>query len=382
MRLLDAQQLAALDASADDMACAAFVRDCMHVQGVGAIRNVTTDLRVLDTGSHRFPVSVNSGHDARGNSYVVSPLTLYSAYADYELRKLPMAWLTWPLRWLVRLVGVGLSLGGVDRVVHINNWLLSTNLYPPDWRGEDLAEITRLMCTTWPAHTIGFRSLNGFSNAVLIERLRALGYVAVPSRQVYLFDGRAGAQAPFFQHHNTRLDAALWRQSSYQVVMGCDLADADYARLEHLYNLLYLDKYSPLNPQFTATWLRCGQHDGWLELRALRAPCGRIDGVVGWVRHADLLTAPIVGYDTALPRRLGLYRLLTYQCLQRAAELRLVLNFSSGAAHFKRLRGGVPEMEYSLLYVHHLPRPQQWMWRILAGLLRAIGVPLMRKLKL
>lgn len=386
MKLLSARQLAKRqwqsENQSESAACIDYVRDCIGVPGPHAIRNVATELCVLDTGTHQFPVSVNSGHEPAGNSYVVSPHTAYSSYAEDELRRLGMPVLTWPLRGLVRATSAWLCSAEVDRLVQINNWLLSTNLYPPDWQGEDLADITHFFTHRYPDHGIGFRSLNAFSNAGLMQKLQALGYLSIPSRQVYLFDGRAGANARFLQHHNTRLDARLLRNTPYRSVPGAALSDTDYARLEQLYNLLYLQKYCPLNPQYSATWLRCGQRDGWLELNALRGPDGRIDGVVGWFQGPGLLSAPIVGYDTQLPPRLGLYRLLTHLCLQRAAEQRVVLNFSSGAAHFKRLRGGQPEIEYSMVYVRHLSNSRQRVWRMLAKLLHGIGVPLMKKLKL
>jgi hypothetical protein len=380
MRLLSAEAYAA-DATAGDPRLAAFAR-----HAPGAIRNVATRLHVLDTGTYAFPVSVNDGGERAGdklaNSYVVSPLTAYTGYAEYELDQLGRPWLVWPLRGLARAVGGWLAAARIDRVVQVNNWLLSTNVYPEGWRGDDLPEMTRLLVDAFPDHAIGFRSLNRFSNGALIDRLLALGYIAIPSRQVYLFDARAGAAADFLRRHNTRLDAGLLRNTPYRRVAGNELDDTDYARLEQLYNLLYLDKYCPLNPQFGADWLRAGQRDGWLELSALRGPEGRIDGVLGWFGDARILTAPVVGYDTGLPQKLGLYRLITQLCLQEAARRRCLLNFSSGAAHFKRLRGGQPEIEYSLVHVRHLPPGRRRVWHGLAGLLQGIGVPLMRRLKL
>jgi len=157
---------------------------------------------------------------------------------------------------------------------------------------------------------------------------------------------------------------------------------ADFERIEQLYNLLYLDKYCTLNPHYSAQWLQRGHAEGWLELRALRNPEGRIDGALGWFANNSLISAPIVGYDTALPQRTGLYRQLTRLCLQEAVERRLVLNFSSGAAAFKRLRGGQPQIEYSLIQVAHLPLGRRLVWQLLSLLLTRIGVPLMRTLKL
>ena len=352
----------------------------------GLIRNVATQMFVLDDGEFAFPVSVNDG-GARAsgdlaNSYVVSPLTAYTGYADYEIDQLGSAWLSWPLRALTRVMGKWLIASRIDCVAQVNNWLLSTNVYPSNWLGEGLEEMTAQLVEAFPDHAIGWRSLNYFSNKGLIERLLALGYLAIPSRQVYLFDARVEATKEFQHRHNTRLDARMLRKTRYQFVSACDLEDSDFERLEHLYNLLYLQKYCPLNPQFTAEWMRRGHREGWLEIIALRTPEGRIDGVIGWFGSPQILTAPVVGYDTKLPQRIGLYRLITQLCLQEAIRRKCLLNFSSGAAHFKRLRGGHPEIEYSLVYVAHLSPKRRRVWRVLAAVLQGIGVPLMRKLKL
>lgn len=360
-----------------DPRVAAFLR-----HGPGAIGNVATRMRGLDTGSHLFPVSVNDGGERADNSYVVSPLTAYTGYADYEIGQLGRPWLAWPLHGLVRGLGGWLEAARIDRIVQVNNWLLSTNLYPTDWRGDDLAAITRLLVDSHPDHAIGFRSLNRRSNAELIDRLTALGYLAIPSRQVYLFDGRTGAASAYLRRRDTRNDARLLVRTAYRRVPGERLDEADFQRIEQLYALLYLDKYCPLNPQFSARWLHAGQRDGWLELTALATPEGRIDAVLGWFANAEVITTPVVGYDTALPQKLGLYRLIAQITLEETARRRGLLNMSAGAAEFKRLRGGQAEIEYSFVLVDHLPRARQRVWRALGHLLQGIGVPLMRRFKL
>lgn len=382
MRLISRNQFDDSSLAARDSSAVRFVNGCIEAPGIAAILNVETGMHILDTGIYAFPVSINMGNERADNSYVVSPLTAYTGYAKYELQRLSRPWLTWPLTGLVKGIAHQLKAAQIDRLVQVNNWLLSTNIYPADWQGDDLAEITELLLATHSDHAIAFRSLNRFSNATLLERLHSLGYLPIPSRQVYLFDAREGELAPFLGHHNTRIDASLLRRMPYEIVPGNELNDEDYPRLEQLYNLLYLEKYCRLNPQFSADWLRCGQRDGWLQLRALRSATGRIEGVLGWFANEHTLTAPIVGYDTALPLRYGLYRLLTRMCLQEAVERRCVLNFSSGAAHFKRLRGGQPEIEYSMVYVRHLSDDRRRAWQMLSRMLHGIGLPIMRAFKL
>ncbi|MDW3714291.1 MULTISPECIES: hypothetical protein [unclassified Pseudomonas] len=378
MRLLPAAELSG-EPAADESLARKYVKACA---GMTLIGNVSAELALLDTGTQQFPVSITDGGEPDGNCYVVSPRTAYSGYAREEIRRLGKPWLTWPLTLLTLAVDRLLRLARVDRLVQVNNWLLSTNLYPAEWGTAELPAITALLREAFPDSGFGFRSLNDFSNREMRLCLESLGYLSIPSRQVYLFDGRAGGQAPFLRHHNTRMDATLLRRSPYEVVPGSRLDDADLQRIEHLYNLLYLDKYCRLNPHYNAQWLKRGRDEGWLELRALRSPEGRIDGALGWFANATLISAPIVGYDTALPQRAGLYRQLTRLCLQEAVERRVVLNFSSGAAGFKRLRGGQAEIEYSLIHVAHLPWHRRLVWTLLSRLLHGIAVPLMKKLKL
>ncbi|CAI8738591.1 hypothetical protein [Pseudomonas serbica] len=379
MKLLFEDQLLNQPTHPEDSIAHRYVRACAE----GAlIANVCTRMALLDTGAQQFPVSITEGIEPGDNCYVVSPQTAYSGYAREELKRLGKPWLTWPLKLMTQGVDRLLSAAKVDKLVQVNNWLLSTNLYPADWSVSDLPAITELLRRTFPDHGFGFRSLNDFSNQELRQHLETLGYLSIPSRQVYLFDGRAGAQAPFLKHHNTRLDATLLRRSPYEVVPGTALSDADYQRIEHLYNLLYLDKYCTLNPHYSAQWMQRGQHEGWLELRALRSPEGRIDGALGWFANSTVISTPIVGYDTSMPQRAGLYRLLTHLCLQETVERRQVLNFSSGAAEFKRLRGAQPQIEYSMIHVAHLSMGRRLVWTMLSRLLHGIGVPMMRKLKL
>ena len=377
VRLVDPYQIEATGLSDWNRQSLAYAR-----YAASNIGNVVTRLRLLDTGDHLMPVSVNEGSERTNNSYVVSPLTTYTGYADYEIGKLDRPWLASPLRPLVRGVGGWLERACIDRIVQVNNWLLSTNLYPSGWDGVDLPVITRLLVDAYPDHAIGFRSLNRYSNADLIKQMEALGYLAIPSRQVYLFDGCDGPSAPYLRRRDSRSDTRLLARTGYVQVPGDALVDADYPRLEQLYNLLYLEKYCPLNPHFSADWMRVGQRDGWLRLTALRSPAGRIDAVLGWVANELILTTPVVGYDTSLPQKLGLYRLISQISLEEAARRRGLLNMSAGAADFKRMRGGQPEIEYSLVLVNHLPRKRQRVWRVLGSLLHAVGVPIMRKLKL
>lgn len=366
-----------------------YVRDFNSHLSKDYIANLNTKLLLLNAGDEYFPVSINSGKEkiASGekNSYVVSPITTYIDYAQVEIAALNKFWLTWPLSILVMLIGFALRLARIDRIIHINNWLLSTNLYTTTYFHNGVKKIEQLkefFIAAYPKFAISFRSLNEISNQRTIEELQSAGFIAIPSRQVYLFDGSAGKDASFWKKHNTQIDAKALAKMPYQLCDGSEFSAEDFQRCEQLYRLLYIDKYSSLNPQYSSQWLAAGQEHGWLKLMGLRNTQGKLEGVVGFFENDHIITAPIVGYNTTLPTKEALYRRLTQLCLQRAIAQKKLLNFSSGAAKFKRLRGGVPAIEYTMVYVAHLNFYSRWCWQSLGYILHKIAVPLMKRWQL
>jgi hypothetical protein len=271
-------------------------------------------------------------------------------------------------RWLHR--------AELDQVVILNNWLLSTNLYP----ATDTIDLTAVMASCrsrWPQHAIWFRSLNTIQHADWLARLAAAGFDLIPTRQVYLFRDIDGNK-----HKNLRRDFKLLRTMPLIQVNHGDFNDADFTRCERLYAQLYLDKYSRLNPQYTAAFMKTWHNAGLLEFTGFRDSSGHLCAVVGVFGQGPLLTVPIVGYDTTWPQSAGLYRLLMAHVLQMTLERDAELNLSAGAASFKRLRGGQPAIEYSAAFSRHLPLTTQRTLGALRILTTKLGVPIMQRFQL
>jgi hypothetical protein len=114
----------------------------------------------------------------------------------------------------------------------------------------------------------------------------------------------------------------------------------------------------------------------------MRGGHGVLDGVLGLFIVDGVVTAPIVGYETKRDRRLGLYRLLMTLVFEFALKESHRINLSSGAAEFKRLRGGQPVIEYSAMFDRHLSPVRRGAVSALAAVVNGLGVPLMRRLKL
>ncbi|WP_204310158.1 hypothetical protein, partial [Enterobacter cloacae] len=80
-----------------------------------------------------------------------------------------------------------------------------------------------------------------------------------------------------------------------------DMCAADAERIAELYHLLYVGKYSPLNPVFSAAWVLMTWRDGTLRYRGVRNADGTLLAVAGSLVRGNVLTPPVVGYDTVRP---------------------------------------------------------------------------------
>ncbi|PYI55507.1 GNAT family N-acetyltransferase [Paenibacillus flagellatus] len=344
------------------------------------VPNIKADLYALRLNDTVLPVTVNDTE--YDNSYVCSPYTHYASYARQELYLLRSGAARFWLRGATHALALLLKASRFNRAVHVNNWLLSTNLYP-ELGADETEEAFRLLLARFPQHTIVFRSLCRTINGDLMDRLQRRGFRLVPSRQVYLWRG-SGPLAPNAKARwLLKRDYALLDKHGYEPVGPESLKPEDMPRLAELYRALYLDKYSYYNPQFGDAFFELVRSGKLLELHALRhKESGRLDAVLGCYDRGGVMTTPVFGYDTSLPQQTGLYRMLSAVLLDIAAAKGLLLHESSGAAQFKRNRGAVAEIEYSAVYDRHLPVDRRMGWFVLERLLNGVGVPLMEKYKL
>ncbi len=337
------------------------------------IRNVETDCWVVSTMRAAFPVSINN--DEYENAYVCSLYTAFIPYAYQEVEKVPNFLLKIFLRGIIFLFNHILKIIKINRVVQINNWMLSTNLYLKD-RYDDLDELTTQVLSVFPDHYILFRSLNKYTNEPIIERLKDVGYVPIPTRQVYLFDPKKNN---FKDKYNNKLDAKLVSRKGYILVEHDSFQQSDFGRIGSLYNKLYLDKHSQHNPAFTSRILAYWHKTNSIQYYGLRNQSGQLDGFIGIFEKNGVLTAPIVGYDTALPQKEGLYRQLMSIVIQKSIMENKLLNLSSGASGFKRLRGGVPEIEFAMIYVKNQAFYARWTIMLISTILHRLGIFIMRR---
>ena len=341
------------------------------------MRNVEAEVALLRLDDLALPLTINRAE--YGNSYVCSPYTHYVTYCREELR------IVGPLpgeRLLgagLGVLGLGLRAGSINAAVCVNNWLLSTNLYPAIDAAQ-VAAITAALVARFPDRALVWRSVAPALHPSLARALSNAGYRLATSRRVYLLDPRT--RAPFTSASYKR-DRKRLRESGYRVVTPADLHPRDLPRLVELYDALYLAKYSRLNPQFTERFLEQALRHETLTLRALREPeSGRLDAVLGCFARGGVLTTPLFGYDDQVPQQVGLYRMLNVVLTHLARDRGLLLHQSSGVGHFKRSRGARPHLEFSAVYTRHLGARQRAAWATLAGLANRVGAPLLERYRL
>jgi len=335
------------------------------------IANLRTEVLGLRSGERIFPVTVNQAE--YGDAYVCLPHTAYALYAKAELRLVDAGPWAPALGLLADAAGVVLKAIRANRIVHFGNWMLSTNLHG-GWDGAEIAEIRATLTGRFPDHILAVRSINAWSDAALARRLCEDGWLMLPSRQIWVTDDLDRDWAP---RRDTRRDLDLLDRTPYRVTGLQALEPGDAERIAQLYAMLYLDRYSSLNPAFTPAFIEMTHREAIFHYRGLRDSDGVLAAVVGCFIRGGVLTTPIVGYDTARPASDGLYRMASVLLAQMARERGLRLNGSAGAADFKRYRGARPVVEYSALYVKHLPWTRRAALSGIEQILNRLAVPLM-----
>lgn len=335
--------------------------------------NLDTRCAFLRVGELELPLTVNEAE--WGNSWVCSPYTHYVSYATEEIRGATGRCVAAGASAPLAVLGAWFRHSGLNNVVMVNNWLMSTNPWPR-WTGEGLVGAVDVLRGLWPRHTIVFRSLNEAEDLPLLVALERLGARVIPSRQVWLFEPKSEAVR---RSTNLRHDRQLLHRDDLQIVPHEELTAGDFPRLTALYHQLYLEKHSRHNPAYTAEWLRHLWASRLLRFTALREPGVGLVGVEArGVLHGTMVS-PVVGYDLSRPRALGLYRRLAAIPVLAARDADVPLNLSAGVGRFKATRGGRPVMEYLGVVDSHLPLGRRAPWSVVEGVSRHVLAPVVRR---
>jgi hypothetical protein len=347
------------------------LREVARLGAPAMVSNVATRFSTLEVAGRTMPVTVDDG--ALGGSYVCSPHSAYVLYARAELALLKVGWASYPSRAALCALDLVLRAARINRIAHLGNWLLSTNLHG-GWRGEGVKSAREELAEAHPDHLIGIRSVDDWSSPGLRDSLEADGWILVPSRQIWVVDD---LQRDWTRRNDFGNDRRLLARSAFALRDLGKVEAADAVRIAELYAMLYVGKYSALNPILTPAFIQASAESGMMSYRVALDPGGTIVAVAGMWERGGVMTPPVVGYDTARPRREGLYRITTWMFMERALESGWRLHGSAGAAHFKRLRGARPAIEWNAYHAAHLRPGRRKAVQALASTLKRFVVPVM-----
>lgn len=337
------------------------------------IENVDTKLLVLKIDDLVLPITVNDAE--YHNCYVCSPYGQYVAYAKESLAPVKSKLIRKSILSLLWGLGKLLRLGKANKVIIVNNWLFSTNLYPK-LSNLQIERIKEFLTKEFPEHAVVFRSVHTYGKENLYQLLEGNQFDLIASRLVYFMDTE---NEQIFTSRIFKSDLKLLRESEYRTVYSDEISEAELEKITSLYRSIYLDRHSTLNPQLNHNFMKLALRNQVLSLKALKGQNGEIDVVVGYFHRNGTLTCPLLGYDIKQPQSNGLYRLASTILTLEAKKQQKLFHLSSGAAFYKKIRKAEGHIEYTGVYNRHLSIPRRFPWFVLKQISNTVGIAFMKK---
>ncbi|EFC48141.1 predicted protein [Naegleria gruberi] len=257
------------------------------------------------------------------------------------------------------------------------------------------SELTKFLTSKFPQHSVMMRSLNDKIYSPILNTLSKIGYCPIPSRMIYTLNtlDKDTIQSTL-KKRDVKDDKKLLNKykNSYTIIGNNELRekinDMNHKYIEQMvnvYNMLYIGKYSECNIQFSKLFVYETLKNNIINYKCiLNNERDEIDGVIGYFiktfNNTRVMTCPVLGYNTSVSA--PLYRMLSSILLQDAIHFNVFFNQSSGASIFKMNRGCSPAVEYSSIYIKHLPFYRRLPWSLLNTLINYIAVPIMEHYKL
>lgn len=336
------------------------------------IDNVETQFLALKAGDQVIPLTVNETQ--YDNSFVCSPFSHYVSYAFNIVDKLKRGWQRKSVTGLLKIFSLFMKKGKLNQVVIVNNWLFTTSPHIQLDR-EQIRSITDCLKHRFPKHAILFRSVNAHTWKESFNGLKKNGYNFIASRYVWITDS---SRLENFQTRIFKSDLKLLRECKYQVLDQTQIVDEDIGKIRELYDALYIKKYSQINPQYNSNFFKLALDQELLRIKAIKKK-DSLEGVIGYSYRNGVMISSLFGYDPVCNENKGVYRLLSTLLMQEAQKNGGYYNQSAGGSFYKKIRRAEGHMEYTAVYMKHLPFSRKLPWKILKTALNTIGARVMKQ---
>lgn len=332
--------------------------------------NIKTEMMVLKVDDLVLPITINDFES--DNSYVCSFYNYYIGLGSINASTIKNKLLRYLTTKVLSSLGIILKLGNIDKIVYVNNWLFSTNLYPKLEQIQILS-IREFIQERFPKHAIVFRSINEVDQNCPLKALVDSNFHLIASRQIFLTNTK---ETTFFESRLFKGDFKLLNKTDY--IINDLKNDYESTKILALYNEIYVDKYSKLNPQFSEKFVKLLIQHQIFNFKILQKN-DQIDGVVGYYSAHGVMSSPFFGYDTKALQEANLYRQLSTVLTLEAKNKKQLYNQSSGASFYKSIRKATPTIEYSAVYTKHLPYVSRLTWKTLKVVINTFGIRWMKK---
>lgn len=330
----------------------------------GKIRNIHSDVLAIRMNDYIYPITITTKN--YDDSWIVSPYGQYVISLREEIEHHISS------TFMRKIMYLGTNLLSFclrqveNRVIYVHNFLVSTNLYSEQCP-IDIQAVTKELTKAFPNHAIAFRSLNRRTAVNWMEQLEKNQYQPFGSRVIYYW--HPDEQLKKNERADHRKDKKLLERSGYMIEKG--LGKGEAIEIEGLYNLLYLDKYSRNNPQYSAQFI---DHMAQTEnFHFITLKDREFVAFAGYFIMNGQMAAPFFGWDTRISEKSGIYRMISHILYQEGMKHQLLMNHSGGAGGYKKMRGCKPEMEYTYMYTKHLRPKGRIFWGILRFFTHTIG---------
>tara|TARA_Y100000591_G_scaffold83401_1_gene70310 strand:- start:60 stop:1169 length:1110 start_codon:yes stop_codon:yes gene_type:complete len=310
--------------------------------------------------------------------YTISTFTHYYHYLREEMDIVGLRFAKLILMPPLWLIGFFLRFAKVDQAFTINNFGLSTNLFPKDLSAIGWENVVSTVEKSNPNHAILVRSVNRGLNSKDYDALIDCGFKPMFARNVLLFPHKPIEQFPRRKRRQILRDEKLEHKLGFRWLSGVTLDEEMSARVADLYDQLYLGKYSKNNPRFTPLFHYECSNRKILNYQLLLDE-EQIIGVLGMKVVDEVATTPILGYDHHHPHANLLYRIITAKITRTSSDNDFHRHASSGANKFKQLRGGVTNEEFTMVKTSHLSWWRRLNWGLIRFMAQKIGRPLTHK---
>jgi len=315
-------------------------------------------------------------HKVRSNAFIVSPYAIIVKYGIDEIKHIKSKLQRTMFYGLLYGLSPLFKYGNIDKVQILNNYLYSMNFFSDKWEMLDINNLEKKAILKYPKNALMLGSINQYLNPKLYEKLCSNGWLRIARRKVFILNPKDN----WHTKRDVKKDFKLLNSTRYSY----EKIDADnkeaLKKAQELYNVLFLEKHSDLNIEYTAQYLQQLIQNKLLYMYMLWDNSHKkYVGVLGLTHEDDLVTIPILGYDMNYVKKDALYRRLMIFALDYTQKHNALLNMGAGAENFKLTRGAKPVLDYMFVKVDHLSYTYRFVWKLIAYVSHHVYEPFLKK---